>query len=118
MRDEKYWRPAVRGNPDIIQLTVAGAALPQLLSADDSRWRSATHLKTKRGKAMPPLDVLFSKDYPRVSEVTLVFPAHIEGAPTVTAEDDEATLVVRLGARAVTVRFKLRDMIVRGQLLL
>ena len=28
MRDEKYWRPAVRGNPEIIQLTVAGVRWP------------------------------------------------------------------------------------------
>lgn len=118
MRDEEYWRPAVRGNPEIIQLTVAGAALAQLLRADDPRLRSATYLKTKRGKQVPARDVVFSKDYPRIPEVTLVFPAHADGAPSITAADEEATLVMPLGAHAITARFKLRDMIVRGQLML
>ena len=118
MRDEKYWRPAVRGNPEIIQLTVAGAALAQLLRADDPRLRSATYLKTKRGKQVPARDVVFSKDYPRVPEVTFVFPAHVDGAPSITAVEEEATLVMPLGAHAITARFKLRDMIVRGQLML
>ena len=63
-------------------------------------------------------DVVFSKDYPRIPEVSLVFPAHSEGAPSITAEDEEATLVMPLGAHAITARFKLRDMIVRGQLML
>ena len=118
MRDEKYWRPAVRGNPEIIQLTVAGAALAQLLRADDPRLRSATYLKTKRGTQVSVQDVVFSKDYPRIPEVTLVFPAHTDGAPSITAVDEEATLVLPLGAHAITARFKLRDMIVRGQLML
>jgi hypothetical protein len=118
MRDEKYWRPAVRGNPEIIQLTVAGAALAQLLMADDPRLRSATYLKTKRGKQVPVREVVFSKDCPRIPEVTLVFPARREGAPAITAEDEEAALVMPLGAHAITARFKLRDMIVRGQLML
>ena len=118
MRDEKYWRPAVRGNPEIIQLTVAGAVLAQLLRADDPGLRSATYLRTKRGKQVPARDVVFSKDYPRIPEVTLVFPAHSDGAPSITAVDEEATLVMPLGGRAITVHFKLRDMIVRGQLAL
>jgi hypothetical protein len=118
MRDEKYWRPAVRGNPEIVQLTVAGAALAQLLRGDDPRLRSATYLKTKRGKQVPARDIVFSKDYPRIPEVTLVFPAHTGGAPSIAAVDEEATLVMPLGAHAITARFKLRDMIVRGQLML
>jgi len=118
MRDEKYWRPAVRGNPEIIQLTLAGAALAQLLRADDPGLRSATYLKTKRGKQVPARDVVFSKDYARIPEVTLVFPAHSDGAPSITAGDEEATLVMPLGAHAITARFKLRDMMVRGQLML
>lgn len=118
MRDEKYWRPAVRGNPEIIQLTVAGAALTQLLRADDPRLRSATHLKTKRGKQVPVREVVFSKDYPRIPEVTFVFPAHADGAPSITAVDEEVTLVMPLGAHAITARFKLGDMIVRGQLVI
>ena len=118
MRDEKYWRPAVRGNPEIIQLTVAGTALAQMLTGDDPRLRSATYLKTKRGKHVPARDVLFSKDYPRIPEVTLVFPAQTDGAPSITAADEEATLVMPFGAHAITARFKLRDMIVRGQLML
>jgi hypothetical protein len=118
MRDEKYWRPAVRGNPEIIQLTVAGAALAQLLRTDDPRLRSATYLNTKRGKQVSVRDVVFSKDYPRIPEVTLVFPAHTDGAPSITTVDEEATLVLPLGAHAITARFKLRDMIVRGQLML
>ena len=118
MRDEKYWRPAVRGNPDIIQLTVAGPALPHLLGADNPRLRSATHLRTKRGTQLPVRDVVFSKDYPRIPEVTLVFPAQTDGVPSFTAVDEEATLVLPLGAQAITARFKLRDMIVRGQLML
>ena len=118
MRDEKYWKPAVRGNPEIIQLTVAGAALAGLLSADDPRLRSAAYLKTKRGKRVPARDVVFSKDYPRIPEVTLVFPAQTDGAPSITAVDEEATLVMPLGAHTITARFKLRDMIVRGQLML
>ena len=118
MLDEKYWRPAVRGNPEIIQLTVAGPALAQLLRADDPRLRSATILKTKGGKQVSAQDVIFSKDYPRISEVTLVFPAHTDGVRSITAEDEEATLVLPLGAHAITARFKLRDMIVRGQLML
>ena len=118
MREEKYWRPAVRGNPEIIQLTVAGAGLAQWLRADDSRLRSATYLKTKRGKQVPARDVVFSKDYPRIPEVTLVFPAQTDGAPSITAADEEATLVLPLRGHAITARFKLRDMIVRGQLML
>lgn len=118
MRDEKYWRPAVRGNPEIIQLTVAGAALARLLGADDPRLRSATYLKTKRGKLLAVRDVVFSKDSPRIPEVTLVFPAQTDGASSITAADDEATLVMPLGVHAITARFKLRDMIVRGQLML
>ena len=118
MRDEKYWRPAVRGNPEIIQLTVSGAALPQLLSADEPRLRSATYLKTKLGKRVPTRDVVFSKDYPRIPEVTLVFAAQSDGVPSITPEDEEATLVMPLGAYTITARFKLRDMIVRGQLML
>ena len=118
MRDEKYWRPAVRGNPEIIQLTVAGAALAQSLRADDPRLGSATYLKTKRGKQVFARDVVFSKDYPRIPEVTLVFPAHTDGAPSITAADEEATLVMPLGSHVITARFRLRDMIVRGQLML
>ena len=118
MRDEKYWRPAVRGNPDIIQLTVSGAALPHLLKAGDPRLRSATYLKTRRGTQLPVTDVVFSKDYPRIPEVSLVFAAHIDGAPSITAKDEEVRLILPLGAQAVTVRFKLRDMFVRGQLML
>ena len=118
MRDEKYWRPAVRGNPEIIQLTVAGTALAQMLTSDDPRLRAATYLKMKRGKRVPARDVVFSKDYPRIPEVTIVFPAHTDGAPSITAADEEATLVMPLGAHTITVRFKLRDMIVRGQLML
>jgi hypothetical protein len=117
MRDEKYWRPAVRGNPEIIQLTVAGAALAQLLRGDDLRPRAA-YLKTKRGKQVTASDVVFSKDYPRIPEVTLVFPAHIDGAASITTVDEEATLVMPLDAHTITARFKLRDMIVRGQLML
>ncbi len=118
MRDEKYWRPAVRGNPDIIQLTVAGDALAQLLRADDPRLRSATYLKTKRGRQLPARDVVFSQDYPRIPEVTFVFAAQADGAPSMTALDEEAALVLPLGAHTITARFNLRDMIVRGQLML
>jgi hypothetical protein len=118
MRDEKYWRPAVRGNPEIFQLTVAGAALARLLSPNDPRLRSAAYLKTKRGKRVPARDVVFSKDYPRIPEVTLVFPAHTDGTPSITTVDEEVTLVMPLGGDAITARFKLRDMMIRGQLML
>ena len=118
MRDEKYWRPAVRGNPDIIQLTVASAALAQLLKADDPRLRSTKYLKTKRGKQVPAREVVFSKDYPRMPEVTFVFPAHSDDIPSIIAGDEEATLVLPVGPYTITARFKLRDMIVRGQLML
>jgi hypothetical protein len=118
MREEKYWRPAVRGNPDIIQLTVAGAGLAHWLTADAQRLRPATYLQTKRGKQVPAQDVVFSKDYPRIPEVTLVFPAQTDGAPSITAADEEATLLLPLPGHAITARFKLRDMIVRGQLML
>ena len=118
MRDEKYWKPAVRGNPEIIQLTVSGAGLARLLRADDPGLLSATYLKTKRGTQVPARDVVFSKDYARNPEVTLVFPAHGNGVPSITAVDEEVTLVMPLGAHAITARFKLRDMMVRGQLML
>jgi hypothetical protein len=118
MRDEKYWRPGVRGNPEIIQLTVSGNALAGFLKADDPRLPSATYLKTKRGKQVHAQEVVFSPDYPHTPTVTLVFPAHTGGAPSITALDEEAALVMPLGTRAITARFKLRDMIVRGQLVL
>ena len=85
---------------------------------DDPRLRSATYLKTKRGKQVPAQDVVFSKDYPRIPEVTLVFPAHTDGAPSITVADEDATLLMPLGAHTITVRFKLKDMMVRGQLML
>ncbi len=50
----------------------------------------------------------------RLPEVTLVFPAHSDSAPSITAVDEEATLVMRLGAHPITARCKLRDMMVRG----
>ena len=67
---------------------------------------------------MPAREVVFSKDYPRIPEVTLVFPAHIEGIPSITAADEEVTLIMALGVHAITARFTLRGMIVRGQLML
>jgi hypothetical protein len=67
---------------------------------------------------VPAQDVVFSKDYPRIPEVTLVFPAQTDGAPSITAADEEATLLLPLPGHAITARFKLRDMIVRGQLML
>ena len=118
MRDEKYWRPAVRGNPEVIQLTVAGAALAQLLTTDEPRLRSSTFLKMKAGKQVAAQDVVFSKDYPRIAEVSLVFPAHTDGAPSITAADEEAMLVMPVGAHTITARFKMREMVVRGQLML
>jgi hypothetical protein len=118
MVDEKYWKPAVRGNTEIIQLTVSGAALGQLLTTDDPHLRLATSLKTKRGTQLRPRDIVFSKDYPRIPEVTLVFPAQSDGAPSIVAADEEATLVLPLGSHTVTARFKLGDMMVRGQLML
>ena len=47
-----------------------------------------------------------------------MFPAQTDGAPSITAADKEATLIMPLGVHTITARFELRDMIVRGQLML
>ena len=49
---------------------------------------------------MPARDVVFSKDFPRIPEVTLAFLAHLDGAPSITAVHEEETLIMRpLGRR-------------------
>lgn len=118
MRDEKYWRPSVRGNPDIIQISIGGPGVAEFLRPGEDALRAGVTLRTKRGRTLTASGVVFAAEYPRVPEVTFTFPSQMDEAPALTPADDEVTLAFPLGGSRMSARFRLRDMVRHGQLLI
>ncbi len=52
----------------------------------------------------------------RRGSLTLLFAREIDGKPTVTQEDQEVTLAIRIGENDYKFTFKLADMVVNGKL--
>jgi hypothetical protein len=105
-------------NPEILQFYIQGDGLNQLIYPGDQSIKELSYLKTRKHKQVSPLQVVFREPFDREPLAVLAFPASIDGVPTVTAEDKEVEAQIQLGDGRLKVKFKLRDMIVDGVLMI
>ena len=112
-------------NPKLIELMVTdlplgrggrGARGGGASGADEeiAKFKENTFLQTKAGQRIPIANMIMPRG--RGEALTLQFAQEVDGKPTVTAEDQEITLAIRIGEKIYKFKFKLSDMMVGGKL--
>ncbi len=77
-------------------------------------FKRRTFLQKKNKGKIPLADLVMPGG--RRGSLTLLFAREIDGQPTVTQEDQEVTLAIRIGENDYKFTFKLADMVVNGKL--
>jgi hypothetical protein len=77
-------------------------------------FKERTFLQKKNKEKIPLKDLVTAGG--RGGSMTLLFPREVDGKPTVVPEDNEITLVIRIGENDYKFTFKLADMTVNGKL--
>ena len=79
-----------------------------------TKFKENTFLQTKAGQKIPIANMIMPRG--RGEALTLQFAREVDGKPTLTAEDQEVTLSIRIGEKIYKFKFKLSDMMVGGKL--
>jgi hypothetical protein len=79
-----------------------------------TKFKEATFLQTKAGQRIPLANMIMPRG--RGQALTLQFAREVDGKPTVTAEDQEITLSIRIGEKTYKFKFKLAEMMVSDKL--
>jgi hypothetical protein len=79
-----------------------------------AKFKEDTFLQTKAGQKIPIANMVMPRG--RGEALTLQFAREVDGKPTMTAEDQEITLSIRIGEKVYKFKFKLADMMVGGKL--
>ena len=85
-------------------------------SADEetATFKERTFLETKAGRKILIANLIMPRS--RSDALTLQFARETDGKPTLTLEDQEVTLAIRIGDKSYKFKFKLADMVVAGKL--
>ena len=75
--------------------------------------KEETFLERKNKQKINLADIILPKG--RGQPLVLLFPKEVDGKPSVTLEDKEVTLRTRVGQSKIRVKFKLADMLIRGE---
>jgi hypothetical protein len=78
------------------------------------QFKEQTFLQKKNKDKISLVDVVMPKE--REAATVLRFAREIDGKPTVTVEDQEVTLNVRINNQTYKYKFKLADMMIKGKL--
>ena len=99
-----------------LELMVTGISLGRGRQggADLEKFKEQTFLQKKNKDKIPLVDMIMPQE--RDAATVLRFAREIDGQPTVTAEDQEVTLNVRINNQTYKYKFKLADMMVKGKL--
>lgn len=79
-----------------------------------AKFKESTFLQTKAGQKIPIANMVMPRG--RGEALTLQFARELDGKPTMTAEDQEITLSIRIGEKIYKFKFKLAEMMVSGKL--
>jgi len=79
-----------------------------------TKFKEDTFLEKKNGQKIPLLDLPAAPG--RGLPYTLQFAREIDGKPTITPDDKEITLQIRIGERKYKFSFKLADMMIGDKL--
>ncbi len=93
---------------------VLGGGRGAVQAEDLATFRQKTFLQKKNKEKIPLADLIMPGG--RRSSLTLLFAREMDGKPTVTPEDKEITLMIRIGENDHKFTFKLADMMVNGKL--
>jgi hypothetical protein len=97
-----------RGGPGA-DATKGGSA-----DADMAKFKEDTFLQKKNQQKIPLLDVVLPRG--QGLPITLKFARETDGKPTLTPDDKEITLQIRIGDKKYKYTFKLADMMVGDKL--
>jgi hypothetical protein len=82
--------------------------------AELEKFKADTYLQKKNNEKIPLANVVVARN--RNEATTLHFAREIDGKPTLTAEDQEITLVIRIADKVYKFKYKLANMVVKGKL--
>jgi hypothetical protein len=106
----------VNYKPQFFEFLVMGLPLGRGRDAEAqlAKFKTDTCLQKKNQEKIPLANIVT----PRAPNqpTTLQFAREVDGKPTLTAEDQEVTLVIRIGEHVYKYKFKFADMMVKGQL--
>jgi len=105
-------------NPEILQFFVQGEGLSRLVYAGDESVLKLSYLKPRKRDPVSPIQVVFREPFEPEPLILVAFPAEIDGKPTVTLEDKDVEVVIQLGQGKLKAKFKLKDMVIDGKLVL
>ncbi len=117
-RLDGHREPVPPDNLGAVQFFIQGKVLVQMFKGDTEQMQGGTYLKKKSGERIPVAKVLVGKDFAKNPRITLLFPAQLNGRPILTPEDKDVQLVILIGNRKFTPKFKLKEMVVRGELMI
>ena len=78
------------------------------------RFKKDTFIEKKDKTKIPLVNVVMPRS--AGSAITLQFAREVDGKAAITAEDQEVTLQIRFGENNFKFKFKMADMMVRGEL--
>ena len=79
-----------------------------------TKFKEDTFFQTKTGQKIPIANMIMPRA--RGAALALQFAREVDGKPTVTVEDKEVTLSIRIGEKVYKFKFKLADMMIGGKL--
>lgn len=99
-----------------VQFLIQGQVLAQLTGPGDEQIQERSHLRKRDGKQIPPSEVRFNPNFAENPVIILTFPAMEGEKPILTLDDRDVQLVLQIGRHRLSPRFRLRDLVVGGEL--
>ena len=119
LSDEQVMR-RVQPNQDTIEFYIRGRGLGMLVRPGEHaiEIEEKSYLKKKNGEKIPISKITFGNNFLTNPLIILQFPKEVGGKPIITLDDKDVRLEVQLGKRRFKPKFKLKDMVVRGVLMI
>ena len=118
LSEEETMQSIAPPSAETIQITLRGRILAQLIQPDDEEIEEKTYLKKGKNQKVPVASVTFPESFYRSPLIILQFPKQMGRTPLLTLKDKKVELVVQVGKRKIKHKFKLKDMVVNGVLMI
>lgn len=118
LQSEEALARSIAGNPDVLQFILQGRALAHILEGGERAIQENSYLRKKSGQKIPMARAALGENFKRNPMIVLLFPAQDGEKPLLTLEDREVELIIQIGNYKLTPKFKLKDMVMGGELML